>query len=117
MKHEIAVFVSGKPQAKALCSILSKGPYTPVKLDSIADVQGYMQGRDSGALILDLDTEQITNAELGELKKKHPITIIALSQEQFHPRLEESLRHHIYACISKPVDPDELLYLLRSMFT
>jgi hypothetical protein len=37
---------------------------------------------------------EITNATLRELKRKHPLTIIALSREQFHPDLEESLTHH-----------------------
>ena len=67
--------------------------------------------------MLDLDTEQVTNAALRELKKKHSLTIIALSGEHLHPDLEESLRHHIYACLGKPADPDELLYILRSVFT
>ena len=43
-------------------------------------------------------------------------TIIALSREQFHPGLEESLRDHIYACLGKPADPDELLYVLKGIF-
>jgi DNA-binding NtrC family response regulator len=117
MKHEVGVLVSPESQSQVLRSILSQGPYTPLRLDSIDDVPQYMQGRESGVLILDLDTEQVTNAALRELKKKHPLTIIALSGEHLHPDLEESLRHHIYACLGKPADPEELLYILRSVFT
>jgi len=83
----------------------------------LTDVSRYMQGRDKGVLIVDLDTEQISNAALRELKKKYPLSIIALSGEHMHPKLEESLRHHIYACLNKPADPDELLYLLKGVFT
>lgn len=118
MKHEVAVLVTHQEfQFRTLGSILSQGPYAPYELGSLDDVPRYMQGRESGVLIVDLDTERVSNAALRELKKKHPITIIALSREQFHPDLEESLRHHIYACLGKPVDSDELLYLLRSVFT
>jgi len=116
MKHEVGVLVSPESQSQALRSILSQGPYAPLRLESIDDVPQYMQGRESGVLILDLDSEPITNASLRELKKNHSLTIIALSREQFHPRLEEALRHHIYACLGKPADPDELLYVLKSIF-
>ena len=116
MKHEVAVLVSPESQSQVLRSILSQGSYSPLRLESIDDVPQYMQGRESGVLILDLDTEPVTNAALRELKKKHPLTIIALSGEHLHPDLEESLRHHIYACLGKPADPDELLYILKSVF-
>ncbi|MBI5580299.1 MAG: hypothetical protein HY895_14195 [Deltaproteobacteria bacterium] len=116
MKHEVAVLVSPKSQSDALCSILGQGPYAPLRMGSIDDLPQYMQGRESGVLILDLDSEPVTNASLRGLKKKHPLTIIALSREQFHPGLEEALTHHIYACLGKPADPDELLYVLKSIF-
>jgi len=117
MKHEVAVLVSQESQNQELLSILGQGPYAPCELSSMGDVSGYMHGRDKGVLIVDLDTEKVTNATLRALKKKHVLTIIALSGEHLHPNLEESLRHHIYACLGKPADPDELLYLLRSVFT
>jgi DNA-binding NtrC family response regulator len=116
MKHEVAVLVSHKSQNKAILSILGQGPYAPFALSSMADVSRYMQGRDKGVLVVDLDTEQVTNAALRELKRKHALTIIALSGENLHPKLEESLRHHIYACLGKPADSDELLYMLKSVF-
>jgi DNA-binding NtrC family response regulator len=116
MKHEVGVLVSPESQSQVLHSILSQGPYAPWRLGSIEDVPQYMQGRESGVLILDLDSEPITNVTLRELKKNHPLTIIALSREQFHPGLEESLTHHIYACLGKPADPDELRYVLKGIF-
>lgn len=117
MIYEVAVLVSQESQSGALHSILSQGPYAPYDLGSLDDVPQYMLGRDKSVLIVDLDTEQVTNAALRELKKKHALTIIALSGEHLHPDLEESLRHHIYACLGKPVDPDELFYMLKSVFT
>jgi DNA-binding NtrC family response regulator len=117
MKHEVAVLASQQPQNQEILSILGQGPFAPCELSSMGDISVYMHGRDKGVLIVDLDTEQVTNAALRELKKKHHLTIIALSGEHLHPNLEESLRHHIYACIGKPADPDELLYILRSVFT
>lgn len=117
MKQEVAVLVSQESQSQALLAILSQGPYSPCEIDSMGDVSKYMTGREKGVLIIDLDTEQVSNVALRELKKKYPLTIIALSGEFLHPDLEESLRHHIYACLKKPADPDEVLYMLRSVFT
>ena len=117
MKHEVAVLVSQKSQSLALHSILGQGSYIPYELGSMDDVPRYMHGRDKGVLLVDLDTGKVTNAALRELKKKYALTIIALSGEHLHPDLEESLRHHIYACLGNPADPDELLYMLRSVFT
>ena len=116
MKHEVGVLVFPESQSQVLHSILSRGPYAPLRLESLDDVPQYMQGRESGVLILDLDSEQVTNTSLRELKKNHPLTIIALSREQFHPGLEEALTHHIYACLGKPAAPDELLYVLKGIF-
>lgn len=115
-KYEVAVLVSQESQCQAVLSALGRSPYSPYSLGSMEDVAGYMHGRDKGVLIIDLDTEKVTNAMLRELKKKHPLTIIALSDEHLHPDLEESLRHYIYACLNKSADMYELLYILRSVF-
>ena len=117
MKYEIAVLASQKLLSQALHSILDQGPYVLYELDSMDGVARYMQGREKGLLIVDLDTEHVNNAVLREVKKKHPITIIAISSEQFHPGLEEAFRHHIFACLTKPLDSQELLYMLKSVFT
>jgi DNA-binding NtrC family response regulator len=117
MKYEIAVLVSQKLLSQALRPILDQDPYVLYELGSMDDVARYMQGRDKGLLIVDLDTEQVNNAVLREVKKNHPITIIAISSEQFHPGLEEAFRHHLFACLTKPLDAEELLYMLRSVFT
>jgi DNA-binding NtrC family response regulator len=116
MIHEVAVLVSEKSLSEAIGSILSQGPFAPCPLTSMEEIPRYMRGRSRGVLVVDLDTEPVTNAGLRALKKSHPLTIIALSGENLHPGLEESLRHHIYACLRKPADPDELLYHLKSVF-
>ena len=35
------------------------------------------------------------------------------ANDRFHPELKEALCYHIFACINKPVDPDELVYWIR----
>ena len=36
-----------------------------------------------------------------------------LSFDKFHPELKDAICYHIYACLNKPIDPDELLYWLK----
>jgi hypothetical protein len=43
------------------------------------------------------------------------LCVIGVSSRRFHPELEESMRTHISACLSKPVDEGELLYWLKSI--
>ena len=44
------------------------------------------------------------------------MNIIALSERQFHPELEEAIRDHISVCLATPVESDELFYWLKSVF-
>jgi hypothetical protein len=36
-----------------------------------------------------------------------------MSSDRFHPELKDAICYHIYACLTKPLDYDELLYWLR----
>jgi len=67
------------------------------------------------AVILDLDSLPVDNRLLRNLRRKDPsVRIIVLSSRRFHPELEEAMSTHIYACLSKPVDSEELIYWLKS---
>ena len=43
------------------------------------------------------------------------LQIIAISSKSFHPELEEAIRDYVYACLRQPVDPDELIYWIKSI--
>jgi hypothetical protein len=38
-----------------------------------------------------------------------------MSKNPFHPELKDAICYHIYACINRPIDPDELFYWLKSI--
>ncbi len=66
------------------------------------------------AVIMDLDSVGIDNRTVKELASAFPsIPFLCLSKERFHPELKDSIRDHIYACLTKPIDPDELNYWLK----
>ena len=91
--------------------------YQAISLNSLANLEERIQETACSVVILDLDTLPVNNRFIRNLKvKRDKMHIIGLSSRPFHPELEEAMSSHIYACLSKPVDPDELTYLLKSIY-
>jgi len=117
MKKEVVVLDANQTQSKNICNMLEAQSYKTAPLNSLSDLNGYMEDNACPAVILNLDNTTVTNKILRQLKAKNPLTsIIAISERQFHPELEESLREYISVCLTEPVDPDELIYWLKTVF-
>ena len=116
-KKEVVVLDTDTRQCQGLCNLLSGYDFTAVQMSTWGDLEPYLHASDCGAVILNLDNIQVTNRKLRDLKRKKPLTsIIALSERQFHPELEEAFREYISVCLKQPLDSDELVYWLRSIF-
>jgi len=116
MKKKILVLNTNAKECKILCALLDQHHFMTISADSIQELEDILTGGDCIAVILDLDTIPVSNRNFKELSVKHPdIPLLCISAKRFHPELQDAIRHHIYACLNKPVDPDELLYWLRSM--
>ena len=117
MDEPIVVVDADEEQCEELCAMLEREHYRTTALHSLINLEENVHEGTCRAVILDLDTVPVGNRALRELKRKNPdIFIICLSKRKFHPELEEAISRHIYACLGKPVDPDELVYLLRSIY-
>ena len=117
MEKKVVVLDTDKKQCKSLCALLAGHEYMSIPLTSMANMDQYMGVSDCRAIILNLDTVSVTNKIFKDLKRKNPlVNIIAFSERQYHPELEEALRDYISVCLAKPVDPDELFYWLRCVF-
>jgi len=116
-KKEVIVLDADEGQRRNLGALLKNHTYQTTFMDSFADVDQYIEKFDCRAVILNLDNVPVTNKILKDLKNNKPlINIIALSKRQFHPELEEALREYISVSLAEPVDTDELLYWLKSIF-
>ena len=114
---EVLVLDADENQSKSLIDLLASYQYRPIALNSLVDFESYTKDHECRALILNLDNIAVTNKILRELKRENLLlNIIALSERQFHPELEEAIRDHISVCLAKPVDSDELFYWLKSIF-
>ena len=68
-------------------------------------------------VIIDLDDLPFESRYFRDLKRQNPkLNVIGLSEKSFHPELAEAISIHMYACLKKPVDTDEISYLLKSVF-
>lgn len=116
MEKEIIVLDSQPDKGNDVGKILADQPFRVTYANTLVECETHIQRSRCCALILDLDTVDIDNRGIVQFKRSHPeINIIAKSARKFHPELEESLRSYIFACLSKPLDPAELHFWLRSL--
>jgi DNA-binding NtrC family response regulator len=116
VKPVVAVLATDKEQAREISELLRASDYPAVALDSFADLHEQIGGTSAKVLLVDLDQAVVDNAFFRNIKKRQPgVFILALSSASHHPDLQEAIRSHIYACLAKPLDHEELLYWLWSI--
>jgi DNA-binding response OmpR family regulator len=117
VEKNIVLLDANPAHTRNLCDLLQGHAYRITVLDDLADVWTYLPENDCGAIVLNLDTIPVSNRTCRQLKQRaRRASIIALSQRTHHPELEEALREHISVCLTKPTDPDELVYWLNVVF-
>lgn len=66
------------------------------------------------AAILDLDSVPLDNRTIRNLTTAFPsVQFLSASRDRSHPELQDAIAHHLFACLTKPIDPDELHYFLK----
>jgi DNA-binding NtrC family response regulator len=117
-RHVFVVGVEPRTLEQLKSACLST-PYSLNDFSSLVEAKTAIENspKPRNAVLVDFDGLKIRNSLLHIFRRGLPDTyIIGISAKYFHPELEESLREHTYACLSKPVDPDELRFFLRSIF-
>jgi DNA-binding NtrC family response regulator len=116
MEKTVLVLDANKNQRIELCELLKEGSYSAIPLHSIQRLEKCIQDSRCLAVFWDIDTVSVDNRTLRELTIKFPgVHFFCLSSHPFHPELQDAICYHIYACINRPVDPDELFFWLRSI--
>jgi len=114
MNPKVLVVNAIKKEADGIADILLPAGYTPRIIDNIEGVGPALGAGDCMAVLLDLDSLEVTNRIVRQMTLKFPhVCFLGTSWKPFHPELQDAICYHIYACIQKPVDPDELLYWLK----
>ena len=117
MKKGIVVVDSDQNQCRRLCTMLEKNQYSTISIHSLQHLEPKLKQSICLAVILDIDTIPVDNRTVRELALKFPnVYFFCLSEQPFHPELKDAICHHMYACLNKPVDPDELLYWIKCIY-
>ena len=117
MQKSILVVNTYKKQCRKLCELIEKERYSVSALHSIQNLEKHLEEKKFQAVIIDIDTVPIDNRTVRDLTIKFPeVYFFCLSVQPFHPELKDAICYHIYACLNKPVDEDELFYFIRSIY-
>ncbi|MGA2228651.1 MAG: hypothetical protein ABSH41_29810 [Syntrophobacteraceae bacterium] len=114
MAKRIAVVQGNNEEREDLCAELREHLFQVASFPSLADFE---QGeRNFAVVIFDLNSLPVTNQLLQEYSKTMPgLYMIAVSSRTFHPELREAMTTCLTACLTKPVDLNELVYLLKGI--
>jgi DNA-binding NtrC family response regulator len=116
MEKSVVVLDADKEQCLKLCAMLDEWEYRATPMHSLSHLEGYMQSETCSVVIMDIDTVPVDNRTIRNLRGRNPeVFLLCLSKDRLHPELNEALSSHIFACINRPIDEDELFYWLRSI--
>ena len=69
------------------------------------------------AVIMDLDSISVDNRIVRECARGFPeVYFFGASIDRFHPDLQDAISNHFCACLRKPIDLDEIIFWLRSLY-
>jgi len=115
-KKTIVVLDADKKQCRQLCELLTNDQYKATPLYSFHNLAKTIEKSGCQAILWDIDTVPADNRTVRDLTIQFPgAYFFCLSKNRFHPELKDAICYHIYACLNRPIDPDELFYWLRSI--
>lgn len=116
MKKSVMVLDSNKKQCRELCDLLEKGQFAAFPLFSTDNLEKSIADTGCQAIFWDIDTVTADNRTVRDLTLKFPgVYFFCISKHPFHPELKDAICYHIYACLNRPIDADELFYWLKSI--
>jgi DNA-binding NtrC family response regulator len=116
MEEKIIVLDAEPAERQWICALLAEQNYLVAAVQSLSDLKERLESEAYMAVIINIDSVPLDNRSIRNLVLEFPGTcILCTSKDRFHPDLKDAICYHIYACLNKPVDPDELFYWLRSI--
>ena len=116
MKPQILIVNAVESEAVNISKMLEPAGYPLQILGCLDPMEAVLSTREVMAVLFDLDSMQTSNREMRKLTLKFPgVCFLCTSWKPFHPELRDAICYHIYACVQKPIDPDELLYWMKSI--
>ena len=110
----ILLMTANPEEIAGIADLLREADFNTQSVTSSAELKKKLKDASFIAVLMDLDSMAVDNRSIKDLALRFPtIPFLCISKERFHPELKDSIRDHIYACLTKPIDPDELNYWLK----
>ena len=117
MKKKIILLAADPDSMAELSSILNSENYSFTEIGELSSLEALFDSDRYIAVVIDIDSVQIDNRTIRNMALKYPgIRFLCTSRDRFHPELKDAICYHIYACLNKPVDPDELLFWIKCIY-
>lgn len=116
MGGNILVIDPDKKTSQGFRQVLTRLPFTADIYDAIDRLPPELDIRRYQAVIIDLDDKTPSKTTF-EAWRRHnkPLKILGISSKNFHPDLSEVIGQHLFACLKKPLDEEELVFFLNSI--
>ena len=116
MEKLVAILDADQKECSELCFQLEERQFHGAPIHSLPELKRHLQRSNCKIVIIDIDTVSIDNYSIKNLKTKNPeVYFFGLSKNHFHPELKDVIGCHIYACIHKPVNLEELFFWLEAV--
>ncbi|UCE64574.1 MAG: hypothetical protein JSU59_05420, partial [Nitrospirota bacterium] len=117
IEKKILVLDADVTSCHRLVELLEGQQYPTTCIHNLSDLEKDLEKESYLAVILDIDSVPVDNRVIRKVTINYPeVHFLCTSKDRFHPDLKDAICYHMYACLTKPVDPDELFYLLRSIY-
>lgn len=114
MKKEILVLNANAAEARDMVRLLEQAHYRTRTIRKLVRLEDRLREAACMAVIIDIDSVKVDNRSIRNLTLDFPeVCFLCTSRDKFHPELKDAICYHIYACLNKPIDPDELFYWLK----
>ena len=106
-----------RKHCRTICTMLKKHGFGAESVYTLASLERHLMRAKRLVVVLDFDSLSIDNRTVRRISMNHPgVSFLGLSDHRFGPEFREAICHHLYACLKKPIDPDELTYLARGIY-
>jgi DNA-binding NtrC family response regulator len=114
MQKDILLMDADPLGSAGLLALLSGQDYETQRVGSLTELRHTLAKEKFMAVFMDIDSVAVDNRVIRELAADYPATpFLCISRDRVHPELKDAIGNHVYACLTKPVDMDEITYWLR----
>ena len=115
-KPAVLVVDADQGNGREFCTVLKGLNYDAVLLNSLKELEQHIRRNQDFTVVLNLDSVSADQHFFRAVKKRHPrLYFLGISRLKYHPGLEEVVGSHLYACLVRPLDVEELDYWLKSI--